>query len=140
MRPVGLAASALEEMLAVARRQVDEAHHQRQVGGAELRVPGGRTEHLGAAAQIALDQRRHVARRTAQALHPTTLHVNVSLHPRDTVQSRLPDPGWLEAWLDRQIRFDDAGDRKVVERILHNASVQQLNRYRKELAAPALAC
>jgi len=44
------------------------------------------------------------ARRTAQALHPTNLHVNQSLFPNDTVQSRLPEPGWLERWLDEQIR------------------------------------
>src|SRR4030095_6738025 len=82
------------------------------------------------------------ARRTAQALHPTNLHVNEALYPRDTVQSRLPDPQWLEAWLDRQIQFDADWERRVVERILHNmsllmersfASVQELNRYRKEL-------
>jgi hypothetical protein len=60
------------------------------------------------------------------------------------VQSRLPDPQWLEAWLDRQIRFDAAWEGKVVERILHNlsllmersfASVQELNRFRKEVTA-----
>jgi hypothetical protein len=82
------------------------------------------------------------ARRTAQALHPTNLHVNEKLFPLDTVQSRLPDPQWLEHWLDRQIEFDAAWETKVVERILHNlsllfersfASVQELNRYRKEL-------
>ena len=84
------------------------------------------------------------ARRTAQALHPTNLHVNQKLYPRDTVQSRLPDPQWLEAWLDRQIQFDAAWEGKVVERILHNvsllmersfATVQELNRYRRELTA-----
>ena len=83
------------------------------------------------------------ARRTAQALHPTNLHVNVKLFPRDTVQSRLPDPAWLERWLDKQIQFDAAWETKVVERILHNMSllmeqsfktVQELNRYRKELS------
>jgi hypothetical protein len=82
------------------------------------------------------------ARRTAQALHPTNLHVNQALYPRDTVQSRLPDPNWLEQWLDRQIQFDAVWEGKVVERILHNmsllmersfASVQELNRYRKEV-------
>jgi hypothetical protein len=82
------------------------------------------------------------ARRTAQALHPTNLHVNQKLYPRDTVQSRLPDPSWLEQWLDKQIQFDAAWEGKVVERILHNmsllmersfASVQELNRYRKEV-------
>jgi hypothetical protein len=83
------------------------------------------------------------ARRTAQALHPTNLHVNERLFPRDTVQSRLPDPAWLERWLDKQIQFDSTWETKVVERILHNlsllmersfASVQELNRYRKEIA------
>jgi hypothetical protein len=82
------------------------------------------------------------ARRTAQALHPTNLHVNRTLFPRDTVQSRLPNPEWLEHWLDNQIQFDAAWETKVVERILHNMSllmdrsfktVQDLNRFRKEL-------
>jgi hypothetical protein len=84
------------------------------------------------------------ARRTSQALHPTNLHVNQALFPRDTVQSRMPDPHWLEEWLDTQIKFDKAWETKVVERILHNlslllgksfASVQELNRYRKEVSA-----
>ena len=84
------------------------------------------------------------ARRTAQALHPTNLHVNAKLFPRDTIQSRLPDPEWLERWLDTQIQFDAVWESKVVERILHNmsllmdrsfATVQELNRFRKEMAA-----
>ncbi|MDX3906871.1 MAG: ferritin-like domain-containing protein [Pigmentiphaga sp.] len=84
------------------------------------------------------------ARRTSQALHPTNLHVNKELYPKDTVQSRLPEPGWLERWLDDQIQFDLEWEGKVAERILHNmsmllgrsfATVQDLNRYRKELAA-----
>ena len=88
------------------------------------------------------------ARRTAQALHPTNLHVNVGLFPRDTIQSRLPDPEWLEQWLDTQIQFDAVWESKVVERILHNlslllersfASVQELNRYRKEITASLAA-
>jgi len=83
------------------------------------------------------------ARRTAQALHPTNLHVNKALFPRDTIQSRLPNPEWLEHWLDKQIDFDAVWEGKVVERILHNMSllmnqsfktVQELNRYRKELS------
>ena len=82
------------------------------------------------------------ARRTAQALHPTNLHVSKALFPNDTVQSRLPNPQWLEHWLDMQIKFDAVWEGKVVERILHNMSlimgrsfqtVQELNRYRKEL-------
>ena len=90
------------------------------------------------------------ARRTSQALHPTNLHVNQSLFPNDTVQSRLPDPEWLEHWLDQQIRFDAQWEKKVVDRILHNLSLlferklgttQELNRYRKALLRehPALA-
>ncbi|RYF14999.1 MAG: ferritin-like domain-containing protein, partial [Comamonadaceae bacterium] len=47
-------------------------------------------------------------------------------------------------WLDTQIKFDAVWETKVVERILHNLSllmdrsfksVQELNRYRKELQA-----
>jgi hypothetical protein len=88
------------------------------------------------------------ARRTAQALHPTNLHVNARLFPRDTIQSRLPDPQWLEQWLDKQIQFDAVWETKVVERILHNlsllmersfVSVQELNRFRKEMAAKVAA-
>ena len=84
------------------------------------------------------------ARRTAQALHPTNLHVNKQLFPRDTIQSRLPNPEWLETWLDSQINFDAVWETKVVDRILHNMSllldrsfktVQELNRYRKEVSA-----
>ena len=61
---------------------------------------------------------------------------------RDTVQSRLPDPEWLDQWLSQQIQFDAVWETKVVERILHNmsllmersfASVQDLNRFRKEV-------
>ena len=75
---------------------------------------------------------------------PIYLHVNIKLFPRDTIQSRLPDPQWLEQWLDKQIQFDTVWENKVVERILHNLSlllersfttVQDLNRYRKEVAA-----
>ena len=90
------------------------------------------------------------ARRSAQALHPTNLHVNPKLFPRDSVQSRLPDPGWLEQWLDTQIQFDDEQEGKVAARILHNLSlllhqrfdsVQDLSRYRRQLAreVPAAA-
>ena len=82
------------------------------------------------------------AHRTPQALHPTNLHVNKSMFPDDTVQSKLPTPGWLENWLDNQICFDNDWENKVSSRILHNMSllmdstfntVQDLNRYRKGL-------
>ncbi|MGE4335084.1 MAG: ferritin-like domain-containing protein [Pigmentiphaga sp.] len=80
------------------------------------------------------------AQRKGGALHPTNIHVNKSMFPNDTVQSRLPEPDWLEHWLDHQIRFDDTWEQKVSGRILHNlslllgetfASVQDLSRYRK---------
>jgi hypothetical protein len=88
------------------------------------------------------------ARRTAQALHPTNLHVNKAMFPNDTIQSKLPNPEWLEHWLDKQIDFDAVWETKVVDRILHNMSllmeqpfktVQELNRFRKSLGVPAAA-
>jgi len=121
----------------------DEARH----GGAYLRYMKKYLAEAGDTARAAFAKVGVLmasARRTAQALHPTNLHVNKTLFPNDTVQSRLPDPAWLERWLDAQIRFDDAWEGKVVERILHNlgllfersfSSVQELNRYRKEVAA-----
>jgi hypothetical protein len=121
----------------------DEARH----GGAYLRYMKRAMLRFGDEARAAFAKVGVLmasARRTAQALHPTNLHVNVKLFPRDTVQSRLPDPAWLEHWLDKQIQFDAVWETKVVERILHNmsllldrsfASVQELNRYRKEVSA-----
>ena len=87
-----------------------------------------------------------VSGRSGKPLHPTNLHVNRTLFPNDTVQSRLPDPQWLERWLDAQIRFDRACESRVVTMLLRNLSslfdctirsVAQLNRYRKGLAARA---
>jgi hypothetical protein len=121
----------------------DEARH----GGAYLRYMKKYLGEAGDQARAAFAKIGVLmasARRTDKALHPTNLHVNQSLFPNDTVQSRLPDPGWLERWLDEQIRFDKEWETKVVERILHNLSllfertfnsVQDLNRYRKEIAA-----
>jgi hypothetical protein len=121
----------------------DEARH----GGAYLRYMKKSLAELGDQARAAFAKIGVLmasARRTDKALHPTNLHVNQALFPNDTVQSRLPDPGWLERWLDEQIRFDKEWETKVVERILHNlsllfertfSSVQDLNRYRKEIAA-----
>jgi len=120
----------------------DEARH----GGAYLRYMKKSLAELGDTARAAFAKIGVLmasARRTERALHPTNLHVNQSLFPNDTVQSRLPDPGWLERWLDEQIRFDKEWETKVVDRILHNLSlllertfdsVQDLNRYRKEIA------
>ncbi len=128
----------------------DEARH----GGAYLRYMKKALGEVGDVARVAFAKIGVLmasARRTEKPLHPTNLHVNQSLFPNDTVQSRLPDPDWLEAWLDTQIRFDGEWEKKVVDRILHNLSllfersfvtVQDLNRYRKEAIArmtPAVA-
>jgi hypothetical protein len=119
----------------------DEARH----GGAYLRYMKRSLEQIGDHAREAFAKIGVLmasARRTSQALHPTNLHVNKDLFPLDTIQSRLPNPDWLEHWLDQQIQFDATWESKVVERILHNlsllmersfASVQDLNRYRKEI-------
>ncbi|SCK61973.1 hypothetical protein VAR608DRAFT_7300 [Variovorax sp. HW608] len=121
----------------------DEARH----GGAYLRYMRRALEKFGDDARAAFTKVGVLmasARRTAQALHPTNLHVNKALFPKDTIQSRVPDPNWLEHWLDKQIKFDAVWETKVGDRILHNLSllmnrsfktVQELNRYRKELAA-----
>ncbi len=84
--------------------------------------------------------------RSGKPLHPTNLHVNKDLFPNDTVQSRLPDPDWLEHWLDTQIQFGKEWEARVVGGILRNLSslfgmafetVTDLNRYRKQLAVAA---
>ena len=121
----------------------DEARH----GGAYLRYMKKALVQTGDNARAAFAKIGVLmasARRTEKPLHPTNLHVNQSLFPNDTVQSRLPDPAWLEKWLDHQIKFDGEWEKKVVDRILHNMSllfersfvtVQDLNRYRKEAIA-----
>jgi hypothetical protein len=84
--------------------------------------------------------------RGGKPLHPTNLHVNRALFPNDTVQSRLPDPTWLERWLDEQLKFDAACEQRVVRAILRSLSalfgdtfetVRELNRYRKTGRADA---
>jgi hypothetical protein len=123
----------------------DEARH----GGAYLRFMKRAIERGGAEAKRAFAKIGVLMaspHRAGKALHPTNLHVNKALFPRDTVQSKLPDPEWLERWLDEQIRFDKTWEAKVVASILRNLSVlyhrtidtvQDLNRYRKELAPRA---
>jgi hypothetical protein len=121
----------------------DEARH----GGAYLRFMRQAMERCGeeakrAFAKIGVLMANPI--RARKPLHPTNLHVNKQLFPNDTVQSRLPDPAWLERWLDEQITFDGHWERRVSRMILWNLSslfgerletVQQLNRFRKTLAA-----
>ncbi len=121
----------------------DEARH----GGAYLRFMRRAIERFG------LEAKRAFAKigvlmaspnRAAKPLHPTSLHVNKTLFPNDTIQSKLPDPEWLERWLDEQIQFNREWEQRVSRMILKNLSllfgqpfetVQQLNRFRKSLAA-----
>ena len=121
----------------------DEARH----GGAYLRFMKRAIERGGAEAKRAFAKIGVLMaspHRAGKALHPTNLHVNKALYPNDTVQSRLPDPFWLERWLDQQIQFDEKWEKRVVAMILRNLSslfgqtfesAQQLNRFRKSLAA-----
>jgi len=121
----------------------DEARH----GGAYLRFMKRAIERGGAEAKRAFAKIGVLMaspHRAGKALHPTNLHVNKELYPNDTVQSRLPDPLWLERWLDQQIQFDETWEKRVVAMILRNLSslfgqtfdsAQQLNRFRKSLAA-----
>ncbi|GEJ58081.1 ferritin-like domain-containing protein [Anaeromyxobacter diazotrophicus] len=125
----------------------DEARH----GGAYLRYMQRALAADGAAARAAFARIGVLmasAGRGGKPLHPTNLHVNKGLFPRDTVQSRLPDPAWLERWLDEQIRFDARCEERVERAILrslsallgeHFESVRDLNRYRKAAAAEAAA-
>lgn len=120
----------------------DEARH----GGAYLKYMKRAIEQVGEEAKLAFARIGVLmvsSGKSGKPLHPTNLHVNESLFPNDTVQSRLPNPGWLEHWLDQQIVFDKACEAKVIGGILRNLSllfgrtfetVTQLNLYRKELA------
>jgi hypothetical protein len=120
----------------------DEARH----GGAYLRFMRRAVERFGEEAKRAFAKIGVLMASTGRAgkpLHPTNLHVNRQLFPNDTVQSRLPDPSWLQRWLDEQIDFDGEWEKRVSSMILKNLSsllgqplesVQQLNRFRKELA------
>jgi hypothetical protein len=120
----------------------DEARH----GGAYLRFMRRAIERSGDEAKRAFAKIGVLMaspRRAGKPLHPTNLHVNQMLFPHDTVQSRLPDPAWLERWLDEQIAFDASWEKRVIGMILHNLgslfeqtfeSAQQLNRFRKSLA------
>jgi hypothetical protein len=121
----------------------DEARH----GGAYLQYMRRALERGGDEVKAAFARMgvlMAAAGRAGKPLHPTNLHVNASMFPRDTVQSKLPDPEWLERWLDAQIRFDREWEKKVADMILLNLSklfgeplrsLQDLSRYRRRLAA-----
>jgi len=121
----------------------DEARH----GGAYLRFMKRALEKSGEDARQAFARIGVLMaspRRAGKPLHPTSFHVNRGMLPHDTIQSRPPDPSWLERWLDQQIGFDVEWEKRVVGMILKNISslfgqtfdsVQQLNRFRKSIVA-----
>jgi hypothetical protein len=121
----------------------DEARH----GGAYLRYMRRALERSGDSARAAFSKVGVLMASSGlsgKPLHPTNLHVNKRLFPADTVQSRLPDPGWLERWLDEQIRFDRTCEQRVVRAMLRSLSallgepfetVRDLSRYRRAHAA-----
>jgi len=121
----------------------DEARH----AGVYLQYMRRAIERLGDEARAAfarIGTLMAASGRSGKPLHPTNLHVSKELFPNDTIQSKLPDPAWLERWLDQQIRFDRAWESRVVTIILKNlsglfdrtiGSAQDLNRYRREIAS-----
>ena len=128
----------------------DEARH----AGAYFRYMKRAIEKVGGEAKLAFAKIGVLmasSGKISKALHPTNLHVNKGMFPNDTVQSKLPDPEWLERWLDTQIQFDKVWESRVVNGILKQMSSlfdrtfetsTDLNRFRKELiaglSAPAL--
>ncbi|MCY7389493.1 MAG: ferritin-like domain-containing protein [Burkholderiales bacterium] len=121
----------------------DEARH----AGAYFRYMKRAIETMGGEAKLAFAKIGVLmasSGKSGKPLHPTNLHVNKNLFPNDTVQSRLPDPEWLERWLDTQIQFDKVWENRVVNGILKQMSSlfdrtfetsTDLNRFRKELIA-----
>ena len=121
----------------------DEARH----AGAYFRYMKRAIEKMGTEAKLAFAKIGVLmasSGKTGKPLHPTNLHVNKGLFPNDTVQSKLPDPEWLERWLDTQIQFDKGWETRVVNGILKQMSSlfgrsfetsTDLNRFRKELIA-----
>ena len=125
----------------------DEARH----AGAYFRYMKRAIEKMGGEAKLAFAKIGVLmasSGKSGKPLHPTNLHVNKNLFPNDTVQSRLPDPEWLERWLDTQIQFDKVWENRVVNGILKQMSSlfdrtfetsTDLNRFRKELIASLAA-
>ncbi|BCL76272.1 hypothetical protein JHS3_20080 [Jeongeupia sp. HS-3] len=119
----------------------DEARH----GGAYLKYMKRAIDKSGNEARIAFAKIGFLmasSARSGKPMHPTNLHVSKEHYPRDTIQSRLPNPEWLEHWLDEQIQFDKECEARVIGGILRNLSSlfgekletpAELNRYRKQL-------
>ncbi|MGA7179675.1 MAG: acyl-ACP desaturase [Thiobacillaceae bacterium] len=120
----------------------DEARH----AGAYYRYMERAVRQAGNAARLAFAKIGVLmasATRSSKPIHPTNLHVNASLFPLDTVQSRLPEPEWLERWLEEQINFTDEHERRVISILLSKLAtllgvtlpdVKTLRQYRRDLA------
>jgi hypothetical protein len=124
----------------------DEARH----GGAYLKFMKRAIDKTGDAARASFAKIGVLmasSSRSGKPLHPTNLHVSKEHYPNDTIQSRLPNPEWLEHWLDEQIAFGKEQEARVIGGILRNLSslfgqtfetVTELNRYRKSVAPAAV--
>lgn len=125
----------------------DEARH----GGAYFKYMKRAIEQRGDEARQAFAKIGVLvlsAARIGKPVHPTNLHVNKALYPNDTVQSRLPDPSCLDAWLGQQIQFDKVWEQRVCDMILLNLSrlfgktlttASELHTYRRSLDVVAAA-
>ncbi len=121
----------------------DEARH----GGAYLKYMRKAIDKLGDTAKVAFAKIGVLMASSGIAgkpLHPTNLHVSKANFPNDTVQSRLPDPSWLEKWLDTQIDFGKDQEKMVIRTIFNNLSTLfneviesagDLNKLRKQFLA-----
>ena len=121
----------------------DEARH----GSAYLSYMKKAIHHLGDSAKVAFAKIGILMASSGivgKPMHPTNLHVNKDEYPHDTVQSRLPDPGWMEKWLNLQIKFGKDEEKMVMRTIFNNLStlfneavesVADLNRLRKRFMA-----
>ncbi|MCE2705952.1 MAG: ferritin-like domain-containing protein [Proteobacteria bacterium] len=121
----------------------DEARH----GGAYLKYMKKAINKVGNQAKVAFAKIGILMASSGIAgkpLHPTNLHVNKDCFPNDTVQSRLPDPSWLDYWLDKQIQFGKDQEKMVIRTIFNNLStlfnevienVSDLNKLRKQFLA-----
>ena len=121
----------------------DEARH----GGAYLKYMRKAIANFGDKAKLSFAKIGILmasSARSGKPLHPTNLHVSKEQFPLDTVQSRLPDPDWLEHWLNHQIDFNIDKEKLVIRTIFNNLSnlfnetinnVADLSKLRKQFTA-----
>lgn len=99
----------------------DEARH----GGAYLKYMRKAITNFGDKAKLAFAKIGILmasSARIGKPMHPTNLHVSKDHFPNDTVQSRLPNPEWLEHWLNHQINFNIDSEKLVIRTIFNNLS------------------